>query len=184
MFLEEYAAKIFPSPRRVLGIPLVPLTIGHALLLYRIQSPFFLGGDVLPGQLVRAIYCLSRPCAAAADGLQSRRVAWLLRLWGRQVKWLTRQPDRDLAVTEIDKHIEEAFRPAPLWEEDTPGSACSAPYLAVLKVSLMTTFNLDPERALNYPINQAIWDLACDAERKGRTTWVSEAQAKAIRAME
>ena len=39
----------------VLGVRLVPYTVGHAIVLQRLRSPYVLGGEITPSDLAEAV---------------------------------------------------------------------------------------------------------------------------------
>lgn len=177
----EYSRVRFPDRTEALGIPLRPLTIDHALLLWRIGSPFVASGPVGLGQIVTALYVLSRPCAIAANGLQQRRTDWLLKLWGWQIMARTSPADRYVARSTIEQFIQDSFDGPDLWEAEAASEKkCAAPFLQILKCRLQSCLGISRAEALSYPVREAIWDLACHAEDMGRVEWVSPEQVEFI----
>lgn len=89
----DYAAAIFPDRHRVCGVRMLPLTLGHALLLQRIPSPYALGNDPRKaglGDTVLAAYVCSRPWRRAALGVNAVWIkGWIRwrswRRWHREV---------------------------------------------------------------------------------------------------
>lgn len=59
-----------PCPM-VLGLRLVPFSVGHAILLHRIGSPFVLGGQAQSGDLVEAVIACSQPAAESIKSMAS-----------------------------------------------------------------------------------------------------------------
>ena len=177
-FSRRYAEVVYPAQTRVLGLKLRPLTIAHALLLWRIGSPFLAAGDVGVVELTAAMYVLSRPCAAAAAGLQKGRTAYLLKVWAAQL-WC-RKDAIAKGQEQINEHIEDAFSGPKLWELEGKLKN-GAPYLQWLKCSLMECLNVTREQALNYQVREAIWDIACYAETHGRADWVSSSDEEDIK---
>jgi hypothetical protein len=181
-YAPQYSAVIFPDRTRVLGVRLLPLSVGQALLLWRIGSPFVAGGPFATGDIVSAIYVLSCPCNAAARGLQRRRTRWLLKLWA----WQLRRRKADVliaACTALSGHVARAFEGPTMWEDGEGGAKCSAPYLQTLKTRLMECFGMGRDAALDYAIQEAIWDIAASAEDHGRAEWVSAEEADTIESL-
>jgi len=179
-FHPEYAKARWPDTVRVLGVRLVPLTIDHAILLWRINSPFVAGGPISLAQLVTAVYVLSRPCDRAAKGLQGRCAGWMLKLWGWQLTLLCADVRQALAICTVGNYIEQAFQGPTLWEGEGGAKSCSSPFLQVLKCRLQSSLGCTNENAFAYPVQAAIWDLACHAEDSGRADVVNAEDAEAI----
>ena len=69
----------------VLGLRLVPFTVGHAIMLHRMGSPFVLGGPVDANQLVEAAIVCSQSASESAKTMASV-FHWVpLRLMRRKV---------------------------------------------------------------------------------------------------
>jgi hypothetical protein len=180
-FHKEYAAVFWPDPVRVLGVRILPVTISHALFLWRIKSPLMVGGKMDIPQLVLALYVLSRPCIEDVRCLQRWDTRWLLKLWALQIKARCREVDRVLARAMLESCMDDAFEGPSIWEaQENTGRKCGAPYLLVLKVKLQERLSCTREQAMKYPLREAIWDLAAEAEVKGLMEWVQPEQAQGI----
>jgi hypothetical protein len=186
---ERYAEALLPDRIRILGRTLHPYCIGHALLLHRIGSPFVSPSSPLSGErteergpesgvgdLLLALWILSRPWQQAAAGLRKRRTRWLLNLWG----WQLRQLNSDLALFHAQCQIQECLGRAwdgpDLWEEQAAKTnrKSGAPVLASLKVMLCGIFKCSEDQALSTPIRVALFDTAAWAETQGAIQWVNE----------
>jgi hypothetical protein len=178
-YARQYAGVIHPDRVTVFGRELVPVTIGHALLLTRIGSPFLVGGKIAAGQLVTAIYVLSRPAEVAARGLDAKRVQWVFKLWAFQLRHLCGALARLMAIHAIEEHLERGWQGPDMWEGKEGSKQCNAPTLLVMKTRLMSAFGVSREQALSYPLREAIWDLAAWAEDKG-VDWVSQEDSDMI----
>ena len=179
---QAYSRLVFPDTVRVFGVALQPVTIGHGLILWRIESPFIVGGKAEARHIVAALLALRCKTARDADRLlNSWRGRLLIRCWGKQVKRLS-VVTKTLAEAQIRNHVRGAYDGPSLWgrDEEATKNRCSAPYLTILKVRLMDYLHLSPEAALDYPIGQAVWDLACYAEYRGSMSWMSEEDSDVI----
>lgn len=176
-YTQQYAALVYPDRVRVLGVALKPVTIGHLLLLHRLKNPFVAGGRIELGHVLTALYVLSRGCKAAAEGLQRRRTAWLLRVWSWQAA--LRRKEAGEARRQIDRHIGGIERP-PLWENDK-ATDCGSPFLLILETRLRHCLGASREEALNTPVSEALWHLGGHAEDQGAVKWVQPDLDAAIR---
>lgn len=88
---QAYLASVHPDARRVLGVKLQPFTLGHALLLHRLGSPFLseTPGNVTLGQLLLAIGLCRQPYERALRRLKSRPFLWHLRFQGWLYHWMS-----------------------------------------------------------------------------------------------
>lgn len=153
-----------------------PLTINHAIFLTAIGSPFVIGGTIEKKHVALAAYVLSRPCNAAAKGLRTRRGRWFLRVWSWLIGLRCDRLDHVLARQAMLDYFKEAFEEPQPWEGegDMAGRPPGSTFLQALKVALQARLNCSHAEALNYPLREAIWDLACDSEREGKVQLVSE----------
>jgi hypothetical protein len=94
------------TPPMVLGIRMAPFTVGHAILLHRMGSPFVVGGDATAQDLVEAAVICSQEPRESIKAMRSI-IGWIpLRLMRSRVtkanlaaecatmqQWLTDQSD-------------------------------------------------------------------------------------------
>ena len=171
-----FAQSLLPARVRVGGQQLAPVTLGHALLLSRIASPFApYGGpdrDPTPGETLLALWICSRGWRAAAAQLDSRRTRlWLrLRVPTRRRTWY-----RDAAALRI--WLSDSCRGPEVWIEPLPGSSGGAGgaefTLQRLITSLLADLHISWHDVLDLPVVTA-WQLSLTfAERHGRVRLVT-----------
>lgn len=175
-FAQKYAEAVYPDRAEVLGLRLEPPSIGHWLLLWRVKSPLVLGGGGMmrAGSLALALYILSRPCGAAAAGLQTRRARLRMKLWGWQFRFLCRDLDRIKAQAEMVRWLERSWQRPEFWESEKKGKTLTADILQSTKCRLMQCFGISRAEALAMPLREALWDLACHAEDQGVAEWIDD----------
>jgi hypothetical protein len=61
-----HKAALFPSVKRICGVPLNPPTVGHYAILETMESPFLYGGTALSGDLIGCVVLLSMNHARAS----------------------------------------------------------------------------------------------------------------------
>lgn len=170
MFVEA----VFPDRYRCAGLSLVPHTIGHALLLQRLDSPY-------AGRL-RAI---AVPGAAPQTGdlalalwVCTRGWRWAHRLLDTRFQrfWMTARAARIVrrglskSVTEMDAYLAAAWPEIAAWESrQTRTRAFGADLLHIL-IHHQRETGLSLEQALDVPLAIAHWDAAAAAERAGFVT--------------
>jgi len=185
-YSQRYAAVLFPDRWRILGVPLLPLTLGHALLLDRLElgsagAPREQGRSLpattMPdiGDLLLCLWVCSRAWDRAAAHLQRRRTRCALKLWAWQMR-LTSRARLDAGLTaawaQWQAYLAAAWDAPSVWERDK-SAASSAPLLQVLKVTLMSRLGHSAQSALDTPLTVALWDICCFWETKGHIEWVS-----------
>lgn len=174
----QYATVAFPDARRVLGVRLLPLSVGHALLLDRIQSPFApyraYALTELPGfgDVVEALWILSRPASIAAEQRVSLRGKATIAAWTIRARLSARfQPWRWFTVADAAERLLRIARDArtgpTLWVKEGSDKPQGAPFLASLKVTLMRFFRCTEREALDYPLRRALWDTSVWWEMHG-----------------
>lgn len=179
MNLADYSDAWLPEGRTVFGVPLLPLCIGHALLLHRLRSPLVpslsAGGEgwgevALPGlgDLLLALEICRRP----ALHLPSRaRLKWLglgqLRFTQRQK---LRLEGRYLdGLRDFRGYWHDAFARMPAtWDDDKDKPRASGvPQLVGLKVRCMSWLGASEAQALATPISRALWDVCAHSALEG-----------------
>ena len=76
-----------PTPV-VLGLQLEPYSVGHALLLHRLGSPFISGGPVSMESLAEAVLVCAQPVEESLKTIRSRFKSILFFFWARKIRKL------------------------------------------------------------------------------------------------
>jgi len=75
-----------PATPTVLGLRMEPFTVGHAILLHRLDSPFVIGGEITSSSLVEAVLVCSQSAVESVKTMASP-FRWLpLRLMRSRVQ--------------------------------------------------------------------------------------------------
>lgn len=168
---QQYAAAVFPDTWVILGRRMVPLTLGHAVLLTRMASPFApfthpkLGYMPALGDVALAAWICSRPWRVAAERLQWRRTGWLLRWWA----WCAARS----AANRVDiarawaAYFEAEISAPKMWLAEKQSKRLSSPVLQILILTRMTQFGEGFEAALDTPLRRALLDAAGLGEMRG-----------------
>lgn len=151
----------------VRGLTLVPLTLGHLLLLERMRSPYA-SGDPHPtsGQTALALWICSRDWQTAASRINAFWTRWVLSWMGAAV---------NISPEWYADRLREYFafhRQSPDRRELRERSAdelppMGAPLVAALKVGVMAELGISEADALDRPLLACLWDLAVCRERAG-----------------
>jgi hypothetical protein len=174
----RYSAVLFPDRPKILGLVLEAPQLGHLFLLWR-RGRMPIRADV--GGLCEVLYILSRNWREAKRGINKRWIKWRFKLWAVQLLLVASEEQRAQLAERIAEYLDAAWEGPEFWEEPLdPEHRCASPFLQVIKVRLMHLFHLTPEEALDYPLNEAIWDTACYAEDHGKAELVSDEMAGMI----
>jgi hypothetical protein len=172
-----------------LRLRLRPYSIGHEILLSRIESPFVTGSAAtLPDLLLACMVC-SQTFENGRKLTSSPSLMDLIfmRLW----RWRLGKFD---ALAEMDKF--ETYRSEAMWIPDIlvplgTGRALNSPWPLRLLVTLMQRFHMTEDQALNTPMVKAtaLWavlgDVRGDIEIEGEgikslSKYTQELEAKGI----
>jgi hypothetical protein len=175
--LRQYAAALLPDERRVLGRVMLPMTLGHALLLARLNSPFVVVQPTIPllGDLRLAMFVCSRPYARAARQVNGR-YAWLrLYLMNVGLKHLLKGIEQFAAYVAASRSMPDSFDPEP--SSGTGGWMLRTPFLLQVKLSMKTDFGMSEAEVMDVPLGQALWEFMGWQEMQGRKRLVGEQDA-------
>lgn len=158
----KYSTALYPDKFRVLGRTMEDYTVGHALLLERLQSPFVTGGRT-PGRgdVKLFLAVCRRPYPRALELVRTGRLAWRLRLipcgWERVPQ----------AVVEILRYLAGSIHMPHRWEKEGEKPAGTPP-LQQVKLTHMSKLGKSPMQALCTPIAEAYWDFFGTWEMEGK----------------
>jgi hypothetical protein len=73
----------------VMGLRLVPYSVGHSLVLHRLGSPLAIGGAVDRADLMQAVLVCSQPVEEALKAMRSPFRGLVIKLWAKRTKALS-----------------------------------------------------------------------------------------------
>ena len=79
----------------VMGLRLLPYSVGHSIVLHRIGSPMAIGGPISRADLMAAVLICSQPIRESMKTLQSPFRNLALKLWTWKVKNLSFEAELD-----------------------------------------------------------------------------------------
>ncbi len=181
--VEQYLAAQFPDTYNVLGRRMAVFTLGHAMLLQRLKSPFVWERQSAeetppaPGygdlRLAIALCARSYPRALAlAEGRPWRS------LWTAPVLWrFVRCPRRRLLEGSVQmyRYLAAARQMPECWpSQDDNSRQAGSPFLQLVKLTQMMHLGKTEMQALCTPYALARWDYAACWEIEGRIKIVSQ----------
>jgi hypothetical protein len=157
----DYAEAIFPDRTRIAGTTLLPMQVGHALLLRRLGSPLAaptaLPYSVTLGQAAVAVFVFSRTQTRAAKRIESRvgqlQISWL------GLKLLLRQERNVQALLNYVRRSWQGptvFVPSDRKQNAQPGDGDA---LRTLVGTLTSRIGVTMQEAMELPLTQALWEV-------------------------
>lgn len=173
---HEYYAAAIPEPYRVLGVALRPFSLGHKIILGRINSPFETGGVVGIEDLALAVLFCSESYERCIEMLDDPGLHLRVTEWADAICFKKRWFGLLAEPVEIDwvekaqlfqKYI-EAHSVFPQFSYDEKrGSGGNIPLPQVVKVTLLSKVYSDLSLVMNMPWGLALWDYVTVKANEG-----------------
>jgi len=172
--LAKILAETGPQAPIVLGVRLVPYTVGHAIVLQRLRSPFVIGGEVAPTDLVEAVTVCSQSPLESIRSIKSRYSGLVLWLWGKRI-------ERMNLVVESDKFQlwlkEQSTAPEVLMESGSKSKTPAMPWPERVLVGCLN-IGIAPDDAIQMPLGDAERLILAHAEMMGQVQlWDDQSEA-------
>ena len=158
----------------VMGLRLVPFSVGHALLLHRMGSPFVYGGNASAQDLVEVAVVCSQPIYESVKTMRSS-LRWLpLRIMRQKVK----QADLLKESKAVQKWIEDQSDcPEVLRRPGSGQRSATMPWPERILVGLVN-IGFDETTVINMPVIDAERLFLTHAEMNGQVElWSNEQDA-------
>lgn len=164
--LEIHARTLSWERFRILGLDLLPLTLGHvrvmeALGCMEVQDP---------GELAMACWVCSMPAGRFFrfhGSLSGKARLWLWAKLHRDWDFKTKREDFGDYIR-CNTELPEVIR------KDSDGVPTRIPSVQAIRVRLMSDLGVSPAEIDPYPFLQALWDLASLEVLKGQATMLDE----------
>lgn len=163
-----YRAQL-PDTQIILGLPLRPLSLGHLILLTRMQSPFIVGGEPDWSTLAASVLICAQTYEEALSDMDDPKMDRFMRKWYERItgngSWLIRLRFKAPNVLNLVDAC-EAFRAylessikGPNFSYD-PSSfrPLNCPSEQVVKVALMRDLHFTESEVLNRSWLLCLWD--------------------------
>ena len=167
---EIHARTLGVERFRILGLELLPLTLGHLRVMEGLDC--YEARD--PGELGLACIVCSRSAADAIPFLQSRLFPFRLMIWRLILgKWDFVEKRQDWSdYLRLNHEMPEILRAG-----DNSGPQCFVPAHQMIRSRLMADLHVPPREIDDMPILQAMWDLLAHDVRHGRVTMLNRTAA-------
>ena len=172
--LAKILAETGPLAPTVLGVRLVPYTVGHAIVLQRLRSPYVLGGEITPSDLVEAVLVCSQPPLESIKSIKSIWRDALLWLWGKRIAKMNLMVESDKFQLWLK---EQSTAPEVLVEAGTKSKRPAMPWPERVLVGCVS-LGIDADKALQIPIGDAERLILAHAEMHGQVDlWDDQSEA-------
>lgn len=172
--LAKILAETGPLAPTVLGVRLVPYTVGHAIVLQRLRSPYVLGGEINPSDLVEAVLVCSQPPLESIKSIKSIWRDAILWLWGKRIAKLNLFSESDKFQLWLK---DQSTAPEVLVEAGTKSKRPAMPWPERVLVGCVS-LGIDADKALQIPIGDAERLILAHAEMHGQVDlWDDQSEA-------
>lgn len=169
----DHLSSILPEQFTVLGQRLEPFTLGHAMLLDRLEcNPIR-----TPVDLITAVIVCASPWAAFEPTLRDNWFQIKMRVWSWRLRcrWKKDPVAFQKSAKLFRDYLADAINgPDILQEPSRKGGKLGAPWLHHLKVALQSKLGYTRNQALDLPVNEALWDYFTFAEIEGSGQLVTD----------
>lgn len=167
---EIHARTLTWARFKILGLDLLPLTLGHLRILESLDC--YEARD--PGELGLACIVCSRPAARAIPFLKSRLLPFRLLVWRLILgRWDFAEKRQDWSDYLRFNHE----MPETLQSVDASAPQCHVPTHQMIRSRLMADLHIAPGAIDDMPILQAMWDLLAHDVRHRRIMMLNRTPA-------
>ena len=180
---QNFLESVFPERATILQLPLVDYSLGHELILRRLNSPFLSeekqsDEDLIP-HLFSCLFICSLPWKEAMAQSQDKTLPKQFAAWQKKVA----RADFHKAIAELLIYIRDGSVMPPFKHVQRKGWRsidAGAPFHLRLLIVLMRDLGMTKDDAMNCPLGFAHWLYASHYEGQGSIQLLSETP-KAIR---
>lgn len=182
---------VAPARWTILGLRLRPFSIGHLILLHRINSPFVCEGERLDYHaLASAVFICSRTYEDALEGIDDPDLPRAMRKWAKKVtgaRWWRRGKSVNLIEkwAEFERYMREGDWTPVFQRDEQRTRKVGLPFVQSVRVKLMDRFRLGDTEVMNrgWALCKADFFTLLDADGV-LTIWDDAAQQELARLRE
>lgn len=177
---------VAPDRWQILGLKLIPFSLGHLVLLHRFDSAF-IGGDPDPNpftDLALAVFICSRTYEQALDDLNDPTLSREMHRWARKCTgktWWRKGKPIDLALkwSLFEQYLAEGDW-TPVYQTDSNRTrTVGLPFVQSVRVKLQSSFGMSDREIFNRPWSLCKADYFTLCDMQGIITiWDDHAQAE------
>ncbi len=168
----EYAEACLPDRWRVLGRQLLPFSVGHNLLLERIQSPFAIGGKLQIEDLIIAVAICERTFEAGSELLlQGNTLSLRMFSIGVLMRAAIQKNLFEKHATAFSDYTQRAIQKPKGIRTDAEAKITYAPALLVLIRDLTNHFRYSFSEIMDMPMRRAVFERYSILEKDRTISW-------------
>ena len=182
---RAYVDAAIPEPFTILGLRLRPLSIGHLILLHRLESPFVVssapGATISIGDLALACLVCSKDWLSGVELLEEEDLAKALFKWGLRATrqhgwrilcpWLYQQIDLEQKLGLFSDYL-KYHRDGPCYSvEDGKSRSINCPAWQVIRMVLLSRTTLTDREILDRPYRLCVTDFLTLRAIEGQVTF-------------
>ena len=183
-----YRAAI-PEPWVIMGLRLRPFSLGHLILLHRVDSAFVRGGTPDFEDLALSVYLCAHTYEDGLDALSDPRVPGFMARWAKRLTaptWRHRLPkwmpfakapkplDMDGHCDNFRQYLSDAFAQPTFSFDPNKTRSISAPGPAVLHSTLLFGTGLSESEILNRPYALSVYDWLTRKNMEGHIEFIDQ----------
>lgn len=168
----DYAEACIPDRWMILGRMLLPFSVGHNILLERVQSPFSITGNVELADLVQAVWICERDFESGERALLNGNT-FALRMFARGAEFRSMLQKNLLKknASAFAEYVQSSLRkPHGIWK-DSKAELTYAPSLMILIRDLANHYGYSRSEIMNMPMRQAVFERFAVLERDKTISW-------------
>jgi len=176
--MSDYYSAAIPEPFTICKLRLKPYSLGHIILLHRVDSAFVTGGDAGLEDLITSVFLCSQSYEDGVKALDNPKLPKFMKSWQRQLgSFNVKAKMADFAA-----YI-EAHSKSPLFKfEVGKTKANHCPVAQLVKMALLSETNLTETEILNRSWSLCLWDFVTLRTMAGKVdmmnpTAINDAQA-------
>ena len=171
---DVFAEALYYIPPKIWGKQLLPLSLGHLVLLDTVSSPIINGGQIYLGDMGLFIWICSQEYKQANQslydlGTQSKhydKLAYQFKRWARQIPM--DKDEIEHAHILIRDYMNHYTNVPTMWvSKNGTNSAKQTPFSFMIASVLMRELSIDEDKAWNMPVNKAVSYYAAIGEMNG-----------------
>ena len=172
--LAKILAETGPQAPIVLGVRLVPYTVGHAIVLQRLRSPYVLGGEITQSDLVESVLVCSQ---SPLESIKSIKSVWrdlILWLWGKRIAKMNLFAESDKFQLWLK---DQSTAPEVLVEAGSSQKSPAMPWPERVLVGCLN-IGISADEAIKMPLGDAERLILANAEMMGNVQlWDDQSEA-------
>lgn len=175
---DLYFKSVLPARPRILGLRLLPLSLGRYKILRRFGCAFVAEepAAMTPGDLILGIYICSNRCDEFIRLFDSGKCWKEIKRWGRKIE--KESFDYLEKILLFKRYISDSCKPPKYFEEEDCGGKSDAHWSHSMDVILRSELNWTDEEVNEKPLGKAVFDYYKWLENKGAIRLMDDDSAR------